>query len=106
MNNTNLNEAQNAQTNVASAGQAERCVSMLWFVFGPPWAIGDYAGHTILAGSEDPNVGIAICDTYDFFDDYDIETARVIAEHIVNLHNNSLKHANAQSNPRSEAESG
>lgn len=94
MNDMNLNEAQSAQTDIASAGQAERCVSMPWYILGPPWATSDYAGHTILAGSEDPNVGIAICDTYDFCEDYDIETARVIAQHIVDLHNDSLKHAN------------
>lgn len=89
-----LYEGSAADDREALAVPVERCVSMPWFILGPPWAISDYAGHTILAGSEDPNVGIAICDTYDFCEDYDIETARVIAQHIVDLHNKSLKHAN------------
>ena len=77
-----------------------------WYLLGPPWATSDYAGTVILAGSDDPHIGTAVCDTYDMCsDDADLDTAREVAAHIVELHNASLS-ANASINPPRETRSG
>lgn len=70
----------------------ERIVSQPWYLLGAPWAPGDYAGTMILAGDSDPHLGLTVCDTYDVLaEEADLETARAVAEHIVNLHNASLQ---------------
>lgn len=62
-----------------------------WYLLGAPWATSDYAGTVILAGSEDPHIGTVVCDTYDAHsDDADLDAAREVAAHIVELHNANL----------------
>ena len=44
------------------------------------------------AGDPDPHVGLAVCDTCDVLaEETDVETARAVAEHIVQLHNANLQ---------------
>lgn len=70
----------------------ERIVSQPWYLLDAPWAHGDYAGTMILAGSPDPHVGLVVCDTNDLLSgETDVETARAVAEHIVDLHNDSVQ---------------
>lgn len=70
----------------------ERIVSQPWYLLDAPWAHSDYAGTMILAGSPDPHVGLVVCDTNDLLSgEADVETARAVAEHIVDLHNASVQ---------------
>ena len=50
------------------------------------------AGRLERLGDPDPHVGLAVCDTCDVLaEETDVETARAVAEHIVQLHNANLQ---------------
>jgi hypothetical protein len=64
-----------------------------WFLLGQPWTHSDQAGFAILAGDEDPHIGVFVADMQDYSDAVDDETARAIAAHVVKLHNDSIEPA-------------
>lgn len=64
-----------------------------WHLLEQPWAHSKDAGTTILAGHEDPHIATFVCDLQPVWDDegsMDIDTARQVAQHIVDLHNDEL----------------
>lgn len=65
-----------------------------WYLLDQPWCHSDNAGMGILSGNMDPHVGVVIADTQDVLgDNYDNNTARAIAAHIVFIHNAILDNA-------------
>jgi len=69
-----------------------------WYTVGEPWSEPDQAGTYIIAGTNDPHAGSFVCDCENMVDDdcfeserHALDHARMIAEHIVKIHNNSLE---------------
>ena len=79
---------------VSDGREASECKNLLaqpWYPLGEPWVHSEGAGTAILSGNYDPHIATPICDTEDLIgDNYDIETARALADHIIDLHNNHL----------------
>ena len=70
-------------------------MNMRWHVVGAPWLQSDLMPY-IVAGNEDPHVGVPVVDVIDL-EDWDPDAPATeescpheIAEHIVELHNNWL----------------
>lgn len=65
-------------------------LKMRWYTVDAPWANSGDAGLTIIAGSNDPHVGIFVLDLAESFgelDAFQIEFRRSLAQHIIELHN-------------------
>jgi hypothetical protein len=67
-----------------------------WYVVGQPWGHGDY----VIAGHNDPHVGIFVCDCQNWDldvdidihgDKWDIAIPQEIAQRIADDHNEALK---------------
>ena len=82
----------------AAASDTKRLLTTRWYLIGQPWCHSSQSGTAILAGSEDPHAGTFVADTdvtdtecpVDY-DNPDMQSARAIAQHIVDLHNASLE---------------
>lgn len=65
-----------------------------WYSLGQPWCHSSESGTAILAGSEDPHKADFLCDFYAFEEDrpedYALQDARELCDHIIDLHNNWL----------------
>ena len=77
----------------AAASDTKRLLSARWYLLGQPWCHSSRAGTAILAGSEDPHAGTFVADTECLvdYDNPDMQNARSVAQHIVDLHNASLE---------------
>ena len=88
MNETNERE----ETTDESGVELTSLLAMPWYTLEQPWCHSDQAGTLIMAGSNDPHVAVPICETDDLVGDhYDRDTAMGLAQHIIDLHNASIK---------------
>jgi len=68
-------------------------ITQTWYILGAPWANGADFGTTIIAGSPDPHLATPIADMFIDWEDSErteqkeLDAARAIAAHIVDLHN-------------------
>lgn len=77
----------------------DEILEMRWYVVGAPWLPSDAMPY-IVAGNEDPHVGVPVVDVMDLDDwdpDHNFKDERfAIASHIVDMHNRWLDDRDAR----------